>query len=391
MPLDPRAQTEPTASPTASPTSAGRVHPVVVIAGAYAWRLIAIGVVALAVFWLVREMRVVFLPLVVALFVTRALSPVRGLLTRHGWPRGLAAVTGLVGFLAVVGGLLALVVPSVVDEADAVGPTLTAAVDDVEDWLVEDSPFALSRESVEQMRDRIGEATARALRSSDGVTLDRATIVAEVITGALLALILVFFLLRDGERFVGWAIDGVRPARRRRIRRALDRAWTALAGYLRGATLLGAAESISIGLALWLSGGGLVAPVMVLTFLGAYVPLVGATVAGVVAVLVALVTGGTGSALVVAVVAILVQQFDNDLLAPVIYGRALSLHPVVILVSVVAGGALFGLAGTILAVPAVAVGFNAVQGYRHGGDEPVSEPATEPATGPATEAGAPPG
>lgn len=346
-----------------------------VTAAAYAWRLIAIGVVVLAVLWLLREMRVVFLPLVVALLVTRALSPVGGLLTRHGWPRGLAALTTLVGFLALVGGLVALVVPSVVDEVDSVGPTLTAAVDDVEDWLVEDSPFELSRESVERMRDRVGDATARALQSSDGMTLDRATIVAEVLTGALLALILVFFLLRDGERFVAWATGGLRPARRRRARRALDRAWSTLAGYLRGATLLGVVESISIGLALWLSGGGLVAPVVLLTFLGAYVPLVGATVAGVVAVLVALVTGGTGSAIVVAIVAIVVQQLDNDLLAPVIYGRALSLHPVVILVSVVAGGALFGLAGTILAVPAVAVALNATQGYRQVDDQP--EPAAD--------------
>jgi predicted PurR-regulated permease PerM len=344
--------------------SGDRVHPAIALAGAYAWRLIAIGVVGLALLWLLRETRVVFLPLVVALLMTRALAPVSGWLGRHRWPSGVAALTTLVGFLVLVGGLFALVVPSVVDEIDSVGPTVTAALDDVEDWLVDDSPFELSRESVERIRERVGEATARALESSGGVTVDRATIVAEVLTGALLALILTFFLLRDGRRFVSWATGRIRPTRRARTRNALERAWSALAGYLRGATLLGVVESATIGLALWLAGGGLVAPVMLLTFLGAYVPLVGATAAGVVAVLVALVTGGTGAAVIVAVVVVVVQQLDNDLLAPVIYGRALSLHPAVILVSVVAGGALFGLAGTILAVPLVAVTSNAIAGYR---------------------------
>jgi predicted PurR-regulated permease PerM len=343
---------------------APRVHPAVATAAAYAWRLVVIGIVVLALLWFLRETRVVFLPLVVALLLVRALSPVSGWLRRHGWRPGLASLVTLVAFLALVAGLLALVVPSFVGEVDAVGPTLTDAVDDVEDWLVEDSPFELSRESVDRMRERIGDATSRALSSSDGVTLDRATVVAEVVTGSILALILTFFLLRDGRRFVDWATGGIASPRRERVRRALDRSWATLAGYLRGATLLGVVESALIGLTLAVSGGSLVAPVMLLTFLGAYVPLVGATVSGVVAVLVALVTGGTGSAVAVAVVAVLVQQLDNDLLAPVIYGRALSLHPVVILVGVVAGGALFGLAGTILAVPALAVALNATQGYR---------------------------
>src|SRR5690606_28540135 len=137
-----------------------------------------------------------------------------------------------------------------------------------------------------------------------------------------------------------------------------------LGAYLRGAALLGVLESITIGSALFFAGGGLVAPVMLLTFVGAFVPIVGATLAGVVAVLVALVTGGVGTAIVVAIVAIVVQQLDNDVLAPVIYGRALTLHPVAILLGVVAGGALFGLVGTIPAVPVIAVAINVTKQLR---------------------------
>jgi hypothetical protein len=122
--------------------------------------------------------------------------------------------------------------------------------------------------------------------------------------------------------------------------------------------MLGIVEATIIGVTLFLAGGDLVGPVVIITFLGAFIPIIGAFLAAVIAVLVALVTGGVGTAVIVAIVAFVVQQLDNDLLAPVIYGRALSLHPVSVLLSVVAGGALFGLAGTVLAVPVVAVVVN---------------------------------
>jgi len=125
---------------------------------------------------------------------------------------------------------------------------------------------------------------------------------------------------------------------------------------------------------------------MILTFLAAFVPILGAVIAGVTAVLVGLVTGGVATAVIVAVVALAVQQLDNDILAPWIYGRALALHPVVILVSVVVGGALFGIYGTLLAVPVVAVAVNVGQELRTpapagapiqpGGRAPVDDPGS---------------
>jgi predicted PurR-regulated permease PerM len=333
-------------------------------AAAYAWRLIVIGIVALAALWLIREARVVFFPIVVAVFVTRALSPISGWLRRHRWRPALAALVSMLGFFLALGGVLAVAGTSFADEADSVRPTLVQAVDDIEDWLVDDSPFNVSRSDVDSVRQRVSTEFDRFLSSSDGTIADRATLVAEVFTGFLLAIILTFFMLRDGRRLSEWVASRGAGDRPDRIRRSLDAAWSALAGYLRGASILGIVEATIIGLTLWIVGGSLIVPVMVLTVLGAFVPIVGAVLAGVVAVLVALVTAGTGPAIVVALVVVVVQQLDNDLLAPVIYGRALSLHPVAILISVVAGGALLGLTGTILAVPVVAVVFNAVREYR---------------------------
>ncbi len=335
----------------------GRVHPLVERAGAYSWRLLAIAAVVVGALWLIGQLTLVVAPTVVAVLVARALAPISGRLRRHRWPPGLAALASMMGAFVVVGGLIALATPSVASEFDSIGPTVDQALDDLEDWIVDDAPVQVSRDSVERLRERVEDGARQLVRSGgDGAVLDRATLVAEVLAGLLLATLLTFFMLRDGERFVAWWCGRATTATGRARRRdAANAAWRALGAFLRGAALLGVVEAVAIGGTAALVGGALVAPIMLFTFFGAFVPVVGATAAGVVAVLVTLVTGGIGAAIIVAVVAVVVQQFDNDLLAPVIYGRALQLHPVVILVSVLAGGALFGLAGTMLAVPVVAV------------------------------------
>ena len=355
-----------------------RLHPLVDRLGAYSWRLIGIGVVVVASVWLLSELRVVVFAVVVALFLSRVLVPVSGWLQRHRWRPGLAAATSLLMFFLVLVGLAAAITWWVADESDSLGPTLTAAVDDVEDWLVEDAPFDVSRETVDRVRAQMGERVDNIFSEGDGSVMEGAAIAAEAVTGMVLAMFLTFFMLRDGARLTRWAIRHARPERRERLRRAADGGWSALGGYLRGAALLGVVEAVIIGITLVAVGGGLVPAVMVLTFVAAFIPIIGAIAAGVVATLVALVTAGTVPALIVAVVAIVVQQLDNDVLAPVIYGRSLSLHPVVILLSVVAGGALFGLAGTVIAVPLVAVTINIAKELRS--DPRVDDPvlATQP-------------
>lgn len=305
--------------------------------------------------WLLQRISVVVVAIVIAVFFARILSPVAGWLRRHGWKPALAALASMLSLLIVIAAVTAALASSVADEFDSIGPTLTEATDDVEDWLVEDSPFNVSRASIDRLRDQSGERLRDLVGSSGDAAISGATFVAEVVTVLILAILLTFFMLRDGARFSEWGIRRAGPDRQPRFRRAADSAWKALGGYLRGATVLGILEAVVVGVTLLIAGGRLVAPVMLLTFVGAFVPLVGAVAAGVIAVLVALVTAGTSAAIVVGVVVLVVQQLDNDLLAPVIYGKALSLHPVVVLLSVVAGGALFGIGGSMLAVPVVAV------------------------------------
>jgi putative heme transporter len=197
------------------------------------------------------------------------------------------------------------------------------------------------------------------------------------LAGFILALVLTFFFLKDGRKFQRWARAHLPADREELFTTLAGRAWGALAGYLRGAAFIGLVEAIIIGVTLWLVGARLPVPVAVLTFLGAFFPLVGAVAAGIVATLVALVSGGTGDALIVAIVALAVQQFDNDLLAPLIYGKAINLHPVVVLLTLSAGATLGGLIGAFVAVPIAAV-ISAVGGelWKRYGDSWREAPST---------------
>lgn len=326
----------------------------------YSWRLLAVGAATGALLWLLGQLRIVLIPLVVTLLLSRALAGPASWLRRRRWPPALAAAAALVGFLAVLAGGFAFIGALAADELDDVGPTLAAAIDDVERWLVQDSPFDVNRGDIRRIRQDMGDAVRTSLRSSSGALVSGAVLVVEVLVGVVLGLIITFFALKDGERFVAW-VGRLPPPRHRQLTGVLARqAWTTLGGYLRGAAMLGVVEGAAIGVALTMVGAKLAMPVAVLTFMTAFVPFVGAIVAGAVAVLVALATAGPDGALVVLVVAVVVQQLDNDVLAPVVYGRALNLHPVVVLLAITTGGALFGLAGSFLAVPITAVVVNVV-------------------------------
>ncbi len=342
---------------------APRVNQNVATAAAYAWRLLAIGLAVYAVIWLVGQLLVVVLPVVVAVLLVRALTPVAARLRRKLKP-SLAALVTVLGFLVVLIGVLLVVGVSLAREFDELGSTISQGIDDFERWLVEDGPFDFDAAEVAEWRQRAGEALSRFLFSNQRSVASGALIAAEVVIGAVLTVIVGYFFLKDGRRMTIGMLRTLPAARRPVANRMARRSWDALGGYLRGAAVLGLVESVAIGIVLFAVGARLELPVMIVTFLAAFIPIVGAVFAGVVAVLVALVTAGGVPALIVAGVALVVQQLDNELLAPVIYGRALRLHPLVILLGIAAGGALFGFVGTFLAVPVLAVVLNSIDEAR---------------------------
>ncbi|MFS8585662.1 MAG: AI-2E family transporter [Acidimicrobiia bacterium] len=332
--------------------------------GAYAWRLIAIGIVGWALLELVTALWVLLLAIAVSVLLSRALDPVARLLRRWRWPNALVALTTLLGFFLVLGGIVAALVPAIVDEFDDLGPTLEEAVDDLEDWLVEDSPFDISRRDIEDFRESARDWASDNARAQTGTVVSGTVLAVEVFTGIVLALIGTFFILKDGERFCRWVLGFVPEDHRPLAVRLAARAWQTLGGYLRGSATLGVIEGVIIGLTVQLVGGGLALPIAIITFFAAFLPFAGAVLAGAVAVLVTLVTAGFGEALVVLVVCVVVQQFDNDLLAPIVFGRNLELHALVVLAAIVSGSTLFGAFGAVLAVPVTAVVLNVIAELR---------------------------
>lgn len=315
----------------------------VVVAGG-----VAVAVVALA------QLRIVVLPMIVALLLSTVLVPPVAWVQHLGVPRLLATWLVLLASLGTFVGVVVLAAPSVAQEFKDLGPTLAEGIDQVETWLVE-GPLELSRNQI----DRYSDQALEQLRSSGGSiasgVLAGAILAGEVLAGLLLVVVLVFFFVKDGAKMCAFALSQVREEHRDLVCALSRRVWRVVGGYVRGTALVAVVDAVIIGIGLLVIGVPLVLPLVMLTFFGAFFPLVGAVVAGTVAALVALVSGGPGDALLVLGVVVLVQQIEGDVLAPLVLGRAVRLHPVVIIVALTGGAVIGGLIGAFLAVPTAAV------------------------------------
>jgi putative heme transporter len=337
------------------------------------WVLV-IGVTIVAVLWLASLLRVVVLPVILALVLATFLSPPAQLAKRRGWPDGLAAlVVVLVALAALVG--VGSLVWSGLDDFDELDVSLSGGVAEIQRWFTE-GPLGLSDAQIEEAFERVQEQIQENVGGITAGAITGAVVVIEVIVGLVLALVLLFFFLKDGERMWDWLCSLAPPHMRHHVAELGQRSWTALAGFLRGQTLVAAFDAFFIGLALVILGVPFVVPLVIITFFGAYVPIVGAFVAGLAAVLVALVSEGLITALIVLAAIIAVQQIESNIFEPVIVGRTVRVHPVSILLGVTAGVVLAGIIGAMVAAPIVAVG-SAILGYlREQSDE--SAVAAEP-------------
>jgi predicted PurR-regulated permease PerM len=319
------------------------------LVAAWSWRLVIIAIAIALVAYVVIELRLVVIPLIVAVFLAALLMPLVDRLERRTpLPRTIATVLVIIGALAALAGVIWLLVPGFVDQVDELRGAVTQGIRDIEVWL--DDTFGLT----------LGEAAERVTGGIDsGALSDRvvsgAVLVGEVLAGLLLAIVLCFFVVRDGPRFSA-AVGRWLPSDRRELGAAIGRrSWRVIGGYLRGVMITGVVDAVVIGVGLWLIGVPLVFSLMVLTFFGAFFPLVGAFVAGAVAVLVALVANGVPDALITLALVIAVQQLEGDVVAPLVIGRTLSLHPVVIVLALTAGAIVAGIVGAAFAVPLAAV------------------------------------
>jgi putative heme transporter len=324
--------------------------------------ILLVGAAALLVVALLK-LRLVVLPVVLALFLTTALHPLHRRLVLRGVPSWLAALGTILSALLLLVLLFAVLIPPVVNEAGDVGDTARDGIDEIVDWL-EDGPLAVDRDELDDGLDRAIDAVRENAGGIGQGVLTAGTLALEVVAGLLLILVLTFYFLHDGDRIWRWILS-LSPSDRRDSVHAfgLD-VITALGGYLRGVLFVATVDALLIGAGLFALGVPLVAPLAVLTFLAAFIPLAGAFVAGALAALVALVTEGVVDAVLVVVLVTVVQQVEGNLLYPIVVGRSAELHPVAILLSVLTGAVLYGIVGAALAVPVAAIVWAAIRRFR---------------------------
>jgi predicted PurR-regulated permease PerM len=324
------------------------------IAAAWSWRLIAVGVVGWALLRFVGVISVVVIPLAIALLLSALLAPAVGLARRLKLPPSLATFLVLVLGLAAVVGTLTLVVNQFIDGLPDLTKNASEGVRQIQNWA-QTGPLHLSTEEVNSAIDSVQNWVNENTSQLTATGFATAATLAEVLTGAVLVLFATFFFLRDGRKIWRFIVRLFPVNARWSLSDAGDASWATLGSYVRATVLVAFIDATGIGLALVILDVPFPFPLAALVFLGAFIPIVGASISGAVAVLVALVAQGWVIALILLGAVILVQQIEGHVLQPLIMGRAVAVHPLVVIVGIAAGVVLAGIVGALVAVPLIAV------------------------------------
>ncbi|MEV0774328.1 AI-2E family transporter [Streptomyces sp. NPDC050433] len=316
--------------------------------------LLVVLVMAGVVLWLLGRMWPVVWPLIVGLLLTTLTWPFARFLRRHGWHPALAASVVTVLFLLAAAGVVALIAVPVASQSGELAKGVIEGIDKVREWAA-GPPLNIGEDEITGALD----AGAARLQDSVGsmvttVVTGLSTVVNGVVT-AVLALFLMFFFLKDGPKFLPWLTRQLPGRLATDIPVVAARSWDTLGAFVRSQAFVGLLDAVFIGLGLWIVGVPLVLPLAVLTFVSAFVPVVGALFAGLVAVLITLVSNGPTDALIVLGVIVVVQQLEGNVFQPMIQSRGLGLHAAVILLAVTLGASLAGIVGSLLAVPVAAL------------------------------------
>ncbi|MFE5644807.1 AI-2E family transporter [Rhodococcus sp. NPDC056516] len=330
------------------------VHPGVRIAAEWSWRLIVIFAGLLVLGYVVLRLETVLIPVGLALLASALLIPVVDRLQVWGVPRSAAVIVVLLGSIGLVAGIMTFVVEQFIDGLPQLTDQFTASVTQIQNWLTS-GPLHFSEDQIRQAGDSVVKSVQSNRESLTSGALTTATVIGEIFTGALLTLFTLIFFLYGGDQIWQFVTRIVPTDARRRVRIAGSAGFGSLIGYVRATVAVAAADAIGIGAGLAILGVPLALPLASLVFIGAFIPIVGAFLTGFLAVLVALVTKGFLTALIVLGIIIGVMQLEAHVMQPLLLGRAVRLHPLAVVLAITTGIVLAGIVGGLLAVPIVAV------------------------------------
>jgi len=316
-------------------------------------RLILASAGVVLVWLLVAQLWSIVFPVLLAVIIATLLWPPTAWLRRHRFPPALAAATSLVAALAVVGGLITLVGTSVAGSVPQIAQSVSGGITAIQQWL-SGPPLNLGRSQLDGYITQITTQIQQSISTISTSVLAGISGIASGLVTFVLALVLVFLFVKDGPRFLPWVRKVAGIGAGGHIAEVLGRIWVTLGSFVRAQAIVSLVDAVLIGGGLLIVGVPLALPLAVLTFLGGFIPIVGAFVAGALAVLVALVSNGFTAAVIILVVVLAVQQIEGNVLQPILQARSLGLHSAVVLLAVTAGSTLYGIAGAFLSVPAAA-------------------------------------
>ena len=345
------------------------------IAAAWSWRLVIIAVATGAALWVIGRLHQVVIPVAIALLLSALLSPaVVFLRDRFRLHRSLATALVMIGGLAVIAGTLTLVITQFANSWDELSSKAGTGILKIQDWLKR-GPAHLSDQQLNSLLSAVQNWLKTHQSTLTTGAVSTATTAVDVLASIFLIFFTTFFFLRDGRKIWQFLVRLLPAAGREPLGSAGEQSWGTLVAYVRATVLVAFIDAVGIGLGLLFLGIDLAFPLAALVFLGAFIPIVGATLSGTVAVLVALVTNGPVKALLVIAVVVGVQQLEGHVLQPLIMGRAVAIHPLAVIVAIATGVVLAGIIGALVAVPIVAVLNTAV---RHLAARRADEPPPPP-------------
>ena len=346
------------------------VHPLVRKAASWAWRLLIILAALVALLWVVSRLEIIVVPVLLALMISALLVPAVDWLDRRGLPRGGAVALVLFGGFATLGGILTFVVSQFIVGLPDLTEQISRSIDSTRKWLIE-GPLHLRGEQI----DNAGNAAIQALHNNQAKltsgALSTAATITELVTAAVLVLFTLIFFLYGGRNIWEYVAKIVPTEVRDRVLEAGSAGYRSLIGYVRATFFVALTDAAGVGTGLAIMGVPLALPLASLVFLGAFIPLIGALVSGLLAVVVALLAKGMVYALITLGLLIAIAQLEAHLLQPLVMGRAVSIHPLAVVLAISTGGVLAGIVGALLAVPTVAFFNNAIQVLR------AADPAAE--------------
>ncbi|KAA5836260.1 AI-2E family transporter [Saccharopolyspora hirsuta] len=347
------------------------------VSAALSWRALVILGAVYVVGLILGRIYVVVIPVAIAMLLSALLAPVVSGLARRGVPRALATALVLVGGLAVVGGVLTFVINAFIEGFPDLQQQVIASLTALKIQLAE-GPLHINDAQIDNYLRQAQEWLQANQAMLTSGALSTAGTFGNFLTGLVLALFTLIYFLHDGRR-VWLFVTKLAP---KHVRHKVDvagcRGFESLVGYVRATAMVAVVDALGIGLGLVVLGVPLAIPLAALVFLGGFVPIVGAVASGAVAVLVALVTKGWVTALIVVGVVLLVQQLEGNVLQPLLLGRAVQLHALAVVLAISIGAVVSGIVGALLAVPLVAV-LNASIRSLVGEDDEEPESPPEPA------------